>query len=48
MESEVKLPTDMNFEFNNAEPLKTVKVYNRTSGNGCVTSIKAVVMVLHY
>ncbi|WP_289731713.1 discoidin domain-containing protein [Thomasclavelia cocleata] len=39
---EVKLPTDMNFEFNNAEPLKTVKVYNRTSGNGCVTSIKAV------
>ena len=39
---EVKLPTDMNFEFNNAEPLKTVKVYNRTSSNGRVTSIKAV------
>ena len=39
---EVKLPTDMNFEFNNAEPLKTVKVYNRVSSNGRVTSIKAV------
>ena len=39
---EVKLPTDMNFEFNKAEPLKTVKVYNRTSSNGRVTSIKAV------
>ena len=39
---EVKLPTDMNFEFNKAEPLKTVTVYNRTGGNGRVTSIKAV------
>ncbi len=39
---EVKLPTDMNFEFNKAEPLKTVTVYNRTSSNGRVTSIKAV------
>lgn len=40
--AEVKLPTDINFEFNNAEPLSIVKVYNRDGGNGTVTSIKAV------
>ncbi|MBS6116160.1 discoidin domain-containing protein [Thomasclavelia spiroformis] len=39
--AEVKLPTDMNFTFNEAEPLKTIKVYNRESSNGRVTSIKA-------
>lgn len=39
---EVKLPTDMNFVFNDSEALKTIKVYNRTSSNGRVTSIKAV------
>ena len=38
---EVKLPTDMNFTFNKAEPLKTIKVYNREKSNGHVTSIKA-------
>ena len=39
--AEVKLPTDMDFTFNEAEPLKTIKVYNRVGGNGVVTSIKA-------
>ena len=39
--AEVKLPTDMDFTFNKAEPLKTIKVYNRESSNGRVTSIKA-------
>ena len=38
---EVKLPTDMSFDFTSEEPLSKVKVYNRTSGNGRVTSIKA-------
>ncbi|MDF9825451.1 alpha-glucosidase (family GH31 glycosyl hydrolase) [Breznakia sp. PF5-3] len=40
--AEVMLPTDMNFTFNKSEPLKSVKVYNRSSSNGRVTSIKAV------
>lgn len=39
---EVKLPTDMTFEFGKVQPLTTVKVHNRTSSNGRVTSIKAV------
>lgn len=39
---EVKLPTDMKFVLNDFEALKTIKVYNRTSSNGRVTSIKAV------
>lgn len=39
---EVKLPTDMSFTFTKAEALTTVKVYNRSSGNGTVTKIKAV------
>ncbi len=38
---EVMLPTDMVFEFNKVQPLKTVTVYNRTSSNGRVTSAKA-------
>lgn len=40
--AEVKLPTDMKFTFAKSQPLKTVKVYNRVSSNGRVTSIKAV------
>ncbi len=38
----VKLPTDMKFTFAEKQPLSKVKVYNRVSSNGRVTSIKAV------
>ena len=38
---EVKVPMDMNFEFKELQGLKTIKVYNRESSNGRITSIKA-------
>lgn len=39
----VKVPTDMIFNFTKKEPLKSVRVYNRSNGsNGSVKKIKAV------
>ena len=39
---DVKLPTDMKFTFDKARGITSFKVYNRESGNGRMTSIKAV------
>ncbi|MFV0380720.1 MAG: discoidin domain-containing protein, partial [Breznakia sp.] len=39
--AEVKLPTDMTFTFDQKQPLTKVRVYNRASSNGRVSSIKA-------
>lgn len=38
----VKLPTNMEFTLNNAEPVSKVVVHNRASGNGSIKKIKAV------
>lgn len=37
----VKVPTDISITLDKGRPVKSIKVYNRTGGNGTVTSIKA-------
>lgn len=37
----VKVPTDISITLDSSRPVKSVKIYNRTGGNGTVTSIKA-------
>ena len=39
----VKLPTDMTFTFKTPSPLDNVAILNRTSSNGSVTSLRAVI-----